>query len=166
MEDVQRELSLLFDANTVTNYTCESGLIKVKRLASIEDELYLGNYVEYTTPEYCFDYSLKLGTGAKLLNQDSMSEGFIFEGGKLKTQTTSSHVSVDAVYEKVDFGGIGFIVLLVAGIVLIVIAILISGLKTNSKKKDGVAGMYCANCGKLNPSSNAFCMECGKKMGE
>lgn len=166
LEDVQRELSLLFDANTVTNYTCESGLIKVKRLASIEDELYLGNYVEYTTPEYCFDYALKLGTGAKLLNKESLGEGFVFEGGKLKLQTTSSHVSVDAVYEKIDFSGIGFIVLLVAGIALIVIAILTSCLKSNNKKKEGVAGLYCASCGKLNPASNAFCMECGKKMGE
>lgn len=181
LDELQKETTEIFAQDNYTTYTCENGLLKTKRLASIEENLNLGNFVDNKTEDYQLNYSAKLGSGAQIIDCNFEDEDMRFENGKLNVSTNSNWIRLTVTYKYTDMWIIGFVIFVLVFIVLLIVSLKLSGLlkfdaiigkiKSVSKPKNKMvanetAEKFCTKCGKANPSTGKFCKYCGEKMGE
>lgn len=174
LEKIQKEAAQIFGQAASTNYMSENGLFKIKKMSSIEEQLYLGNFVDNRTEDYVLNYTAKIGVLSKVIKCNLSEDEYTVENGKIKIVEDGNAVRLDVVYSAVDGWIVGFIYFILVFVVLISISIKASGIikiekKVSTKNEEIVITgevCYCTKCGKPNPISGMFCENCGEKLEE
>lgn len=184
MEQLMENSEELWGSTGSLAYARETGFLKIKKQEAFYESISYGDMLERTDPSFEIHHTAKLGLLSSRGYYDVLSLDTEMKGGSLKTNFTGSSVSVSYAGTKIDVFAILFWILLVIGLVMIMIALLKSGV-FKKKVKPAAApapiqepvtpaaqqmpvqaapvAQFCEKCGTRRETGALFCEQCGAK---
>ncbi len=139
--DIQESSLLLFGSSGSQSYISESGPLQITKTEAFAEQIDYSGLLAETSDDFMIHYSMKLGLSPKMEYCDTYGTDGVVDGGKLTSDTYSTYVDVTYFGTALDIFSLLFWIVIAAAVVLMIFAIVKSGL-LKALKKPGQQPQY------------------------